>query len=299
MKNSFPFLALMFFSFNNAQVYINVPNEADRETSASFQIEPANSHKGVTIPAIALTSKTNYTPIVVEPKTGLLVYNTTKNENIDVGYYYWDTNATPHWEKIGGIAEKFTILQNIDKNVLGYNPTGVGSSSPATITVSGSNATKTVCKKWELSDNGNGHTYCAYTLTNGKTFSDVYNAAKAAGGYMVTLTSAGEWNFVKSNIIDASSLNNPIWIGYTALKTPGNSYAYRWITNETWRNNWGNAATSQSFFAANNPVAAASGLCSIISGKTYDADRKWYGTTCNSTAFQSASINTIIIEFNQ
>ncbi|MFC3158532.1 hypothetical protein ACFOEQ_08325 [Chryseobacterium arachidis] len=84
---------------------------------------------------------------------------------------------------------------------------------------------------------------------SGKDFGTVFNALKSLNGYIVTITAAPEWDFVKTNILNNSTnaLNTPAWIGYTSVKTPGNSERYRWITNETWRSNWGNNASVQSF----------------------------------------------------
>ncbi|MFC3158533.1 hypothetical protein ACFOEQ_08330 [Chryseobacterium arachidis] len=49
--------------------------------------------------------------------------------------------------KIGGVENKFTIIQNVDPNILGYSPTGIGANAPTTITVGSSTATKATCVK--------------------------------------------------------------------------------------------------------------------------------------------------------
>lgn len=288
-------------SFLKSQVYVNVPNVAEHEVSADFQVDPVNTKKGVALPLVELTSIDSYSPIVQQPKPGLLVYNITINEQLTKGYYYWATTPTPHWEKMGGTVSKYTILQDIDENILGYSPTALGASAPSAITIGGSTATKTRCMKWELSAGGNGHTYCGYTIAAAKDFTTTFNAIKAMNAYMVTITSDSEWDFVKTNIINYTTtpLNNPIWIGYVSLATPGNAQKYRWITNETWSNNWGNTSSVQATFASGNPAAATSGRCSLIAGNAYNANRQWYSAACTNTAFQGANINHVIVEFNQ
>ncbi|GAA5084242.1 hypothetical protein GCM10023210_03880 [Chryseobacterium ginsengisoli] len=305
MKKIFIGLCLaggMLFSQAYAQIFLNVP-DAEHENSAYFQVGKMNANKGVAMPIVSLTSLTDYSPIVQTPKPGLLVYNNTISETLEQGYYYWSTINTPHWEKIGGVENKFTIIQNVDPNILGYSPTGIGSNAPATFSVGSSTASKTTCSKWELNAGGNGHVYCGYKVSDasGKDFGTVFNALKNLNGYIVTITSAPEWDFIKTNILNYSgnTLTTAAWIGYTSVKTPGNSERYRWITNETWRSNWGNSASVQSFFAANNPGNAANGQCNMISGAANNANREWYSSACSSTALSGANISSIIVEFNQ
>jgi len=193
----------------------------------------------------------------------------------------------------------FIILQNVNELILGYKPSGSGSTSPQTITVGGITATKEHCVKWEMGKGGNGHSYCGYKVPTGQNldFAQAFNFAQAAKGYMITLTSTEEWDFVKKEVIlGTRPLNGPIWIGYTALKTPGNPYEYRWITNESWRNNWGNDASTQSFFATNQPAAAGEGLCTLISAS---GNREWFSQNCDAKVHSGTNINSFIIEFDQ
>ena len=53
------------------------------------------SDKGISLPNVALTSLTAYSPIPMEPKDGLLVFNTTENvAQLTKGFYYWGTLGT-------------------------------------------------------------------------------------------------------------------------------------------------------------------------------------------------------------
>lgn len=299
-KISLWLFALINLSLTQAQVYVNVPNTEDQEASASFQVETQNAKKGVALPSVALTSIDSYQPIVMEPKPGLLVYNTTVDESLDAGYYYWDLTPNPHWERMGGTVDKYTILQNIDEDILGYSPTGTGATATPSIPAVGNTSyDKASCVKWELSDGGNGHSYCTYNYSdaaNGKDFQTFFNAAKTANGYLLTVTSTAEWNFVKNNVLN--NVSSPVWLGYVAMKTPGNDYKYRWITNETWRNNWSNNASTQSAFANGQPQPAYPGRCTVISSNT-NANREWFTNDCDQPKYGNIAINKLIIEFNQ
>jgi Lectin C-type domain/PEP-CTERM motif len=62
--------------------------------------------------------------------------------------------------------------------------------------------------QWSVEDGGNGHFYEPVVVPNGIGWLDANAAATAAGGYLVTLTSAAENAFVHSLIA-----NNPdIWV---------------------------------------------------------------------------------------
>jgi hypothetical protein len=50
--------------------------------------------------------------------------------------------------------------------------------------------------QWKVSDGGNGHWYEAVIATG--TWTDAQSAASVAGGYLATVTSEGENNFIYS-----------------------------------------------------------------------------------------------------
>ena len=298
---SFPFL-IMIGCFVQSQVYINVA-EADQENSADLQIDSENS--GFGFPQVMLTTTTSFSPISSEPKPGLVVYNPNLTDKIQPGLYVWVTDPAPaHWQILGGIDQEGTIIQNIDTDFLGYNPIGVGASSPASFTIGGSTATKQRCAKWNIGDGGNGHTYCAYTTPGAINFNDTYTSIRNIGGYIVSVVSTAEWNFVKNNVINdglssgGTILTSNIWLGYVKLATPGNGYRYFWMTGETWENNWFNLATTQSYFTAGQPEAASANAnprCTFIQRSAVSADRLWSSQACTTTA----NMNHVIVEFNQ
>lgn len=284
----------------HAQVYINVSPE-NEDPSAELQVDATD--KGIVLSSVHLVDKDLKDPIDSTPKDGLLVYNSNLTAKVDPGYYFW-SEADSEWKKLGGIVEKKTIIQNINKEFLGYDPTGIGASAPNSFNLpNGGTATKQRCVKWEISNGGNGHTYCAYTSSVTKDFENSFNAARNIGGYIVTIVSDAEWDFVKNNIINDNSnkggtiLNNSIWLGYVKLQTPGNlTPKYRWITDETWENNWSNNATTQSHFSPNQPQAAsdnANPRCTMISSLNQNANRLWTSEFCTTLT------SHLIVEFNQ
>src|SRR5690554_1163534 len=154
--------------------------------------------------------------------------------------------------------------------------------------------TKERCARWEINEGGNGHVYCAYTSTNSLNFNTLFTVAKGLGGYVVTIVSDAEWNFVKDNIINVgpglggSVLSNNIWLGYTKISTPGNpTPKYQFITGESWENRWSNNATTQSQFATGEPQAATVNTttrCTYISSSASDPQRLWRSQPCSTTS---------------
>jgi hypothetical protein len=300
-------ILLITVNFSTAQLYINV-EQANQINSVDLQLDSNN--KGIGMPIVNLVSVDNYSPIRELPKDGLLVYNNNVTDDLQIGYYYWKSSPSPHWEKAGGENTRSTIIQNIDEYVLGYSPQGNGTSSPSNFTADAGTFAKSRCVKWDIADGGNGHSYCAYTRSNSRaaSFEYVYNAARAAGGYIVTITSNAEWDFVKNNVIydglsrGGSNLLDDMYIGYTSVATPGNRVKeYMWITGETWDSNWANSSNTQSQFASialngtANPEPATENYsrCSYIAAASVNANRQWYTRSCSTGA------TNVIIEFNQ
>lgn len=80
--------------------------------------------------------------------------------------------------------------------------------------------------QWPVAEGGNGHFYEAVALTTVITWQQASVAAKSAGGYLVTITSQAENDFVFSLIDDAAywnpsfNLRGP-WIGgFQQIRSP-------------------------------------------------------------------------------
>jgi hypothetical protein len=99
--------------------------------------------------------------------------------------------------------------------------------------------------QWTVSSGGNGHWYEVVVESESITWTDARDAAYEKGGYLATITSANENNFVfdlavadSGAWIISSSQNlyfGP-WLGGTDEEQEGN---WKWITGEEWNfSNW-------------------------------------------------------------
>ncbi|HPS61664.1 MAG TPA: DUF1566 domain-containing protein [Bacteroidales bacterium] len=76
----------------HAQVAVS-DNGCTPTPSAAFEVNSAT--KGFLGPRVALTSLTSPAP-VTDPVSGLMVYNTNDNGDLQRGYYFWNATITPH-----------------------------------------------------------------------------------------------------------------------------------------------------------------------------------------------------------
>ena len=97
--------------------------------------------------------------------------------------------------------------------------------------------------QWTVAEGGNGHFYEAVDLGIEVSWDDAKSAAEAAGGYLATITSAEEDDWVTANLlplISGTRGDGAIgpWIGgYQDLSSPAYaepSGGWVWITGEPW-----------------------------------------------------------------
>ena len=86
MKKWLLIIGILFSQKNLSQTGIGTTTP-----DASAKLEISSNNKGFLPPRVTLTSTTDSTTII-NPATGLLVYNTGSNNNILAGYYYWNGN---------------------------------------------------------------------------------------------------------------------------------------------------------------------------------------------------------------
>src|SRR5689334_20959189 len=88
---------------------------------------------------------------------------------------------------------------------------------------------------------GNGHSYEVIRPANRISWSDANTAAQNAGGYLATITSKAENDFVASLLTDPSlwfflgGIQNGPWLG--GFQQPGSSEplgGWQWVTGEPW-----------------------------------------------------------------
>lgn len=274
------------------QVGINTNNP---HPSAILDISQ-NPDKGMLAPRVALQGERDLTTIP-NPKKGLLVFNTTHNESVQPGYYYFNNEK---WEPFYNTSNE--VVQGVSKNIyastLGYVPLGTGENSLNEMNFNGITFTKRNCFQFtDLFSGAEPHSYCGYSIEESITWEQAFEFAKYLKGYLATITSEAEWQAIKENLLSlGENADNNIWIGYNTIQTPGNPREYTWITGEKSVINWSNSSTLQTFYATNEPDGATG--CVYIANKTSSPNRNWYNDSCDSTSINGKPFNYIIIEFH-
>lgn len=316
MKNIYltALLSILISSWSFAQVQVNVL-EGFEEVSALLQLD-AND-KGVSFPNVALTQTTDL-ETVLNPVDGLLVYNINLQNDVSPGFYF---HYDQEWHPIGKIEDFYIFRQPIDKDVLGYHPDNTGITADNTPDIIYGNSTSTRwrtlgCETWPVSEGGNGNTYCAYrsvsnsagTSNRNHNWEQAFDFAESRGGYLLTLTSDAERDWVMQNIVANKGLSNNIWLGYRSFQsmyiplagndndyhngTNFNRHRYKWITNEKWVTDWSepNNATVQHNFTTNtsNRPHIGESMCAIIQNSGV-----WTTRSCATTTLT----RHIIVEF--
>jgi len=114
--------------------------------------------------------------------------------------------------------------------------------------------------QWTIASGGNGHYYDVVSAPNGITWSAASAAATAMGGYLATITSDAENNFVFSlaedPAYDVIAPTNPLraigpWLG--AYRTGSGPSDFAWVTGELFSyTNWASGEPSNSGGDENN-----------------------------------------------
>ncbi|SEH49080.1 C-type lectin-like domain-containing protein [Chryseobacterium culicis] len=221
--------------------------------------------------------------------------------------YYAMVKSTGNTSGSTWVVSFFPYASPTDSGIIKFSPTILGyvptkaSQRKIPLTFNGVSVAEKGCKKWDV----NGHTYCAYQLGGGKSFYETFNLGKQIGGYIITMTSNDERNWVYTNILAPNSgfnFNNNIWIGYNKVANPGNPTAFTWITGEEWTIDWTTSpnSTPQSFFAAGEPNnnQGIEGSCHIYTNLN-STSRQWNDLNGNVTNFAGADFDQVILEFNE
>lgn len=277
------------FLFLTAQAFGQVGIDTDQPHLSSV-FDMSQTKKGLITPRIALTGSLDINTIKT-PKQGLLIYNTIKNNDISPGYYYWSLNR---WEPLAGLDTSLIINESVSINAsaLGYNPSGSATASPDSFTYGNIIVTKKKCASFTDTEKGAiEHSYCGYSLSEDITWEQAFNIAKIFKGYITSITSDKEWEFIKNNLLTVTEAQGNIWIGYSQNKEPGNPAEYTWVTGEKSKINWSNSSTLQTFYTNKEPNKT--NKCIKINATSINANRTWDSQNCTNTA----NNNFIIIEF--
>ncbi|QTV06226.1 C-type lectin domain-containing protein [Faecalibacter bovis] len=265
------FILLTFYTIQlQAQIRVNVL-ENNQKPEAILQIDnnPNQTPKGVLLPRIQLTDKYDFTPFETEPKTGLIVFNTLKSLDFQVGVYSWTGDM---WELSSNNNIKEYIEQQVDTKFLGYTPKRevpsrlrVGNEFSISLVNGGTASAKLLkCITWEIPNIGSDfgpllkNTYCIYNvsssagtesdLSTNLTWFDAFQFAKQQEGHLLTVTDDREWDFVKKNVLNQevvgdAAVNKKSWLGSIRINdryvgtvsAPSNNrdrMKFVWVTNE-------------------------------------------------------------------
>lgn len=281
-------------------------------------LDVRSGDKGFLAPRVALTSLTSAAPVTTivgnNLKTGLLVYNSTDNVDLDKGYYYWNGVQWLPWKKDSNSIQSSVAL-GISTTTLGYLPQGSGATAPATFTYGTIKGTKVGCYKFT---SGNNHSFCGYDLKDNATntatgvnWPTSFAIAKSINGYLATATSNAEWTFIKDNLLPAtfaSQNQDNVWLGFNKVTYPGNPKQFTWITGEKSMVAWERAGIAASPYLANasfefnfdvNQPDDAGGAegCVHVVPTSQSANRVWNDAGCTSTTIFSKPASFLIVEF--
>lgn len=98
--------------------------------------------------------------------------------------------------------------------------------------------------RWEISAGGNGHWFKAVALTNDVTWTEAARLARIEGGYLATITSAAENDFVFSlvNAPEFFSANYGVGPALGGFQRDGSAEpdgGWAWVSGESWNyHNW-------------------------------------------------------------
>src|SRR5690554_4140550 len=182
----------------------------------STQLEIISSNRGILIPQVPLTDKTDRTTITAGNLESLLVYNTSTNATLTPGYYYWFENS---WHRLLTEANlpNYIVLWDITNNQFTYideNGDIQIINIPETLTFLGLNA--------------DGHTL-EYTDENGVITSIDLETVIQNFETLTTIVDNGDGSFSytdengNTTVIDLSNYET---LTYLALNTDGKTLEY-------------------------------------------------------------------------
>lgn len=299
-----PALILSFSTIVKGQVGIGTVNP-----HPSTALDISSEDKGFLGPRIALTSRTDIVTIP-NPVDGLVVFNTTvlpgtEANELKPSYYVWYQDS---WRAYKYGEKLFVTRDGKRRNLLGYEPNGIANATSFTMPSSGNGRPAIVytglsCKKFNTGIGANNHTYCTFKLNIDRPqWQEAFEAAKSRGGYLVTITTPQEWNFILNNILKNNNtqlIDSSIWIGYNKVNFSGNPTEFAWITGETSQISWNNSSSTFHNFRGDEPnnQGGNEGCVHIMRSSDGGSGRQWNDINCDNP-YYSAPYNHIIIEFD-
>lgn len=314
MKKNYVLLCILFSSIVFSQVGIGTASPAtildiSVERGQDGIIKDANKPYGFQAPRLTLAELSGLTAVYDANHVGVLIYITDVSGGgatdqriniVDQGYYSFDGST---WKNmVSSINNIVSLSSLVDPNILGYVPSNTATASSAGLpTITG----KALIKSSVGTNSENGHSYALYSTVDTSansflTWYEAYNAAKELGGYLVTVRTGAEWNFIRTNIIKTSNLNG--WIGMARFSWSAGSaltpaIEMKWITGEQPLHDY--AAGGKAFvkkynnFVSGEPNGSTQGFVYFLGTGT----NQWSDTT--STGTTAIRQRSFIVEFQQ
>lgn len=294
--------------FINAQVYINV-NEGSENPSAILQVDATN--QGFQFPTVEIENYSELNIKFPNPIEGSVIYLKQRNAASEKdGFYVFQGTQ---WNYVGVVDDQDFYQDIEDNEFLGYeaysisssNGTSRGGGITSSVAYNSINYSDASCLKWE---EGNRHTYCMYKADRNIKFSEAFSFAKYLKGYVVTITSLSELNFLRSNFLrTSSSLNDGFWLGYINYKlsestqdiasSTNSLYRFKWITNEDFLISWDQSSAT----GANVDLSSFfSDVSSSTAIKCTNVTRSSWNSTNPKASVRSCSdstFNYVLVEF--
>lgn len=135
--------------------------------------------------------------------------------------------------------------------------------------------------RWEVSAGGNGHWYKAVALSNDVTWTEANRLAQMEGGYLASITSAAENDFV-FNLVNASEFfsadngDGPALGGFQREGSAEPNGGWCWVSGEPWNyHNWlrSEPNNGRSRFGTEDRVQFYSGIPSTPAATWNDVNR--------------------------
>ena len=311
----------LFFAFSTfAQIGISTKANFVMHPDAAVHID--NGNHVVKFPHVSLQGLTD-NQTVNNPSVGLMVYNTNNDVAPRKGFCYWDGDKWINYADDQVIISNDIDLVDLSVNMLGYNPDGSYIDATDTFSITRSIDNKVISFTYEgcVTNPDNNHTYCGYSSSEPLNWMDAFKAGKIQKGYLVTITSQKEWDFILNtfyrnqhsltgvNFKDLINDNRRVWIGYNKVNPIGYHQQFTWITGESSEVDWF-SGTRFTGFAPNEPNDSQGDEgCShihYVNDAVVNRDLNklsWNDTPCNLATHPSnyagMAPKFVIIEFNQ
>ncbi len=323
MKKSLLLLLLtiqIVFAQKAAEILVNHPSYPSSALTLN------HSEKGFLLPKVHLENIQRSSPLP-QAKEGMLVFNTHQDVlgGEGVGIYMW---INGRWIRSGENSNTYLIKDQKKSLMLCYKQLS-SNNAPSDITYKSSNGGMLNANRIDncVKNKVNGHTYCFYESLNiGVNWQDAFLAAKEIGGYLVTITSRDEQDFIERELakkgltqnawlgirkaIFTNVVNQPVTpentsLGATIHPITGESFQVEWRNTPKIFHNFYNLEPDNNLNSEGCVLLFGEGIGSGVNG--YYTQYKWGDYSCKINKYLgqfadqdvTGDISLIIVEFDK